>query len=263
MSAQLKPEACPDGALTLRVLRSGREAQAAGLAALLGHKGEPYRCHLADFLGADEYGIQEGLRWHFHAAFLGDEPVGNVCVWNAFGVGILGHVYTAPAARGQGIARRLLADTCADFDARGGLRLMLNTEPGSFQEQLYASLGFVPLASVAGAMRRGSPPTREVAGRLRVIGFTWRRWPALNEFLVREDVPVQRWLGGNAEVPCSAEGPLLQARYGHGGQPCAMAVLVDSAEAVHGFACRLGDADAEIFTPVELHRWREALEGAV
>ena len=253
--------------IELCVLRSAHEARTAGIEGLLGHKGEPYLRHLQDFFGSDCNGTQDGLEWRFYAAFRHGVPVGVACVWSAFGVGILGHVYTVPEARGLGIARQVLSLACQDFDKSGGSRLYLNTDAGSFQERLYAGLGFWPVGQIPGAMRRGGAQrvtSCPIGGKGRIVRFTWAHWPGLNEFLLRGEVRSRRWEAADSMLPCSAEYAVLRAWYGGSEGPPTMAVLVDSADAVHGFACQARPGGRiEVFTPDRLCCVRESLEKAV
>ena len=184
---------------------------------LLGHKGSPWVEHLEDFLLHGEDGALGGLRWWFHVASAGDLPVANVCVWEARGAGLLGHVYTRPGFRRLGIARALMGQALAHASRRGVRAIALNADPGSAQEAFYASLGFAPVPGVEGAMLRGdaSPWSGPLAAPASASAFEWGDWPGLNlAFLLRQDLPAPRWASAELRGPASLEFPLLQQWFG-------------------------------------------------
>jgi GNAT superfamily N-acetyltransferase len=76
-------------------------------------------------------------------------------------LGLVGHVFTQPEHRRQGLARRLLEALFAEFAGRGGRYLILGVDNPAAVE-LYAALGFVVLNGPNAAghryMLRGSTP---------------------------------------------------------------------------------------------------------
>lgn len=127
------------------------------LHAFLGHKGEPWlhdiRRRYAG-TGPDLCAL----------AWAGDAPAAHV--WIAMdracpAFGLLGHVFTDPAHRRQGLARRVLEALIAEFAARGGQYLILGVDnPAAVL--LYEALGFHvlngPDATGHRCMLRGTTP---------------------------------------------------------------------------------------------------------
>ena len=72
-----------------------------------------------------------------------EEIVGYAGVWLVLDEAQVMHIAVAPARRGQGIGRMLLADLMARSKARGAARMTLEVRPSNAAAlALYASLGF-------------------------------------------------------------------------------------------------------------------------
>ena len=110
------------------------------LVSLLWHKGSPWvedvRRRLSGLLGgADDY---------FIAALDGDRMVATV--WYTVArddpkLGVIGHIYTLPQHRRQGIAERLIDAAMTDFRALGGEVMQLFTST-PYSVPFYQRLGF-------------------------------------------------------------------------------------------------------------------------
>lgn len=108
----------------------------------------------------------------FFVAYLGGEPVATAA-WRRSDVAALGvsrtvevkRMYVAPAARGRGVARRLLAHVEADAAARGFAAVVLET--GTQQPEamaLYESSGYTPIPAFG--FYRDAPLSRCYGKRL-------------------------------------------------------------------------------------------------
>ncbi|MBI1290845.1 GNAT family N-acetyltransferase [bacterium] len=195
-------------------LYSGGDLQLdAAIRALLGHKGSPYIAHVEDFLANGRDGSIEGLEWRFHLALHAGRPVANICLWEAGGIGLLGHVYTVPEHRGQGIASRLLSMTIDGARSRGLLAIDLNTEPGSPAAMLYERQGFIPRPWLPGSMILALAAPSDSGTESQWERFRWAHWPRLNEYCLQETssgLPVGPL---DLKLPASAEGAVLRWRF--------------------------------------------------
>ncbi len=113
--------------------------------ALLSHKGSPW---IDDIRRRAEGSYRESVDRYFVARSQAG-LVGHVWYTAAAGrprVGLLGHVYTRPECRRQGIARALMQSATADFTDSGGAVLLLFTSTPETLP-LYEQLGFQQLYS--------------------------------------------------------------------------------------------------------------------
>ncbi len=147
--------------------------------ALLGHKGPAWSEHIA----AAFAGEADELETRFYVATVDGSVVANIMTVERAGVGILGHVFTVPEARRQGVCRTLMTAQNADFRARGGRRLVLGTGFESHPYWIYHSFGFRSLRGgfMAFSVDAGADPTPDwydPAGAV-VAPCAWRHWPGL------------------------------------------------------------------------------------
>lgn len=244
-------EPMPGVRLELRVARDLSGADGPAVRELLGHKGQPWMAHVEDFIARGRDGAVEGLEWRIHLAERDGRPVASVCTWENAGVGLLGHVYTRPEARRQGIARALLSWTLHELRTRGAKAMALNCDADSHQASLYRAIGFEPVPGAVGAMvQRFAPPDAEATHSLRVAPFAWGDWPHLNLFMLRPDLPRVRWAAAGLEGPSSVEHALLAQVFAAAGrEPARISILKTESGPVRGFACvtraRLAEGAAE------------------
>jgi ribosomal protein S18 acetylase RimI-like enzyme len=103
----------------------------------------------ADVVGYDEDTWRERIAGQFHVqAYLGDDPVGSVGVWDdpetPSDASTLVAMYVAPRARGTGVGERLVQAVLDEAAARGRGRVVLEvTETNEPARRLYERLGFV------------------------------------------------------------------------------------------------------------------------
>jgi GNAT superfamily N-acetyltransferase len=154
-------------------------AQVQQLLELLRHKGSPWLEDLQRRLS----GTGPGARDFFYVAWGDDQLIGHAWYTVAPGhprLGVLGHLFTRPDRRRQGVARRLLTQLLTDFRERDGALMQLFTStPHSLG--LYEQLGFESIC--AGAvyhdtdwyLRCPAPTSALVAQLLAAPGCARRR----------------------------------------------------------------------------------------
>ncbi|MCX6361375.1 MAG: hypothetical protein NT029_16350 [Armatimonadetes bacterium] len=147
--------------------------------ALLGHKGHAWAEHIAAAFAGDT----DELETRFYLATVRGTVVANIMTVERAGVGILGHVFTVPEARRQGICKTLMGAQNADFRARGGKRLVLGTGFESHPYWIYHSFGFRSLRGgfMAFSVNPGVDPAPAWydPGDAVVAPCAWRHWPGL------------------------------------------------------------------------------------
>ena len=222
-------------------------ARAAQVLALLHHKSPLYLEPAARALAA---GLL-GLGAHFYVAAIGDELAANVTIHDTFpeAVGLLMHVYTAPAHRRKGLAQALMQAAVDDFGDRSGRLIYLNTEYGSSPFRIYQRVGFEPVGR-RGDMRRQSVPHAEeqffAPGETHVVDLDWGDWPLLDALYLCEGGWHVRSLYYEQWGVCGAEGefPALRQALGAGVMLTEQALKTPAGAIVaHGFVANL-DAPA-------------------
>jgi len=106
----------------------------------LQHKGEPW-------VEANRLVLEqqlEGIQTYFYLAMSDEEIVGNIMTIEAVeaGVGILGHVFTAPEHRRKGICWAIMEALTGDFVGRGGRGMTLSTGHDGPAYHIYRHFGF-------------------------------------------------------------------------------------------------------------------------
>lgn len=206
---------------------------------LLSHKGPEWQYHMARALD----GATDALETRFHLGIVDGRPVANVMTVERHGIGIVGHVYTTPERRRQGICKAVMSRQLADFRARGGHVLLLGTGFESTAYWIYHGFGFRSLRG--GFMRYATPGNKHFEERwfaarpARVVGPRWEHWPLVSLFgsvTTGERLRVAAWrvldienlewgycrFRRDTEEPGGPQGSLLQTEDG----------------AVVGLACR-------------------------
>lgn len=172
-------------------LKSGERLRVAALTApagryagpirqFLAHKGQPWMMHV-DL--ANE-GKTDDLRTIYYVGLLGGEVAGNVMIVDDGRVGILGHVFTRPDLRRQGICQRLMAAAMDGFRAAGGAILTLGTGYNSAAYWIYHGFGFRSIQPGSGCMifqaQQGAIARYFARTRARVADVAWHHWPGLS-----------------------------------------------------------------------------------
>lgn len=146
---------------------------------LLAHKGTEWQTHIAAALD----GRTDQLETRFYLGVCGGRAVANVMTTEYLDVGILGHVFTTPDRRRQGICSAVLRAALDDFAARGGAVLLLGTGFESPAYWIYHSFGF---RSLRGGFMRWAAPGKEdfeaewfETALVRPVELAWRHLPLL------------------------------------------------------------------------------------
>ncbi len=177
-------------------LKSGEEVEAGvvrgpdldwaqRLEALLWHKGDPWNWQNAQVLERDL-----GLDACFYVLHRDGTPFANIMTVERAGVGVFGHVWTQPTDRQQGASSQLMRLQMQDFVARSGQALFLNTGYASIAYNMYASLGFVGIATESGTMAYYTKTQAEfdaayfAPGPIAVQSLNWLHWLAATPLFV-------------------------------------------------------------------------------
>jgi len=149
------------------------------VAELLQHKQQPWHQHIVDAL---DHPLGE-LETRFHIAVVEGVAIANVMTIEHRGVGILGHVFTQPEHRRQGLCQHLFDVLLPAFRDRGGRQLTLGTGYDSPPYWIYHRNGFRPLLPESGFMQLRIEPDFEqtwfAPGPSRAVPLAWRHWASL------------------------------------------------------------------------------------
>ncbi len=177
---------------------------------LLGHKGGLWNEHIKRSLLEDLE-----LETRFYLLLRGEEPIANIMTTERVGVGLVGHVFTAPTARQLGCASALFAKMMGEVKERGSRCLLLGTAYDSPAYHIYRKCGFSSIEPGSGVMSWYSQNAERFATEWFAPGATeiepvgWRHWPTSSP-LTAGPFP------GAARLTCAhlvgrklTEGPLL------------------------------------------------------
>jgi len=204
------------------------------LQALLSHKGDPWNWQNAAVLENDL-----GLDVFFYILHRSGVPFANIMTVERAGVGIFGHVWTAPDDRQQGASSRLMALQMGHFSERGGQALFLGT---------YEKFGFQSVEEQSGYMAyySTSKTTFEniyfaVDQAATIEPLDWTHWPAAAPLFMAEQPGVVRCAGLGLVGRASTEEPflplLIEAENGPKGRaPRAIVLRNSQTTAVVGMA---------------------------
>ena len=195
--------------LEIGVVQAPDDHYAALVRPILAHKSSNEQWHLDEVFA----GRVTPLETRFYIGCLNDRAVCNIMVSEHDGIGILSHVYTAPEHRRKGVARLVMTEQMADFQARDGLYLTLSTGFDTHPYYLYHGFGFRSVVPESGHMKYMGHGTFERGyfrgGRARVVPGNWRNWPSLNVFCALPGPPFLRNVGLGHIGPRMFEGAYL------------------------------------------------------
>lgn len=180
---------------------------------ILAHKSRNDQWHLDEVFA----GRVGPLETRFYLGRLKDRSVCNIMVSEHDGIGILSHVYTAPEHRRKGIARLVMTEQMADFQARSGRYLTLSTGFDTHPYHLYHGFGFRSVVPETGHMKYMGNAEFEADhfrvgedGGARVIPGDWKHWPSLNVFCAQDGPPYLRNAGLGHIGPRMFEGAYME-----------------------------------------------------
>ena len=148
---------------------------------LLGHKGDAWRWQVRQMLDGSAQ-VLAGTEAFFYLLHIEGAPIANIMTIEAGGVGVLGHVFTLPEARGRGAASLLMEALLRHFRERGGQALYLSTGFDSSAFRIYSRHGFEPVEAGSGVMRFTSSScsnfesTYFAPGEAHVASLDWAAW---------------------------------------------------------------------------------------
>ena len=179
---------------------------------ILAHKSSNEQWHLDEVFA----GRVGPLETRFYLGRLNDRSVCNIMVSEHDGIGILSHVYTVPEHRRKGIARLVMTEQMADFQARSGRYLTLSTGFDTHPYYLYHGFGFRSVVPKSGHMKYMGNAAFEAehlrgdgTGNVRVIPGDWKHWPSLNVLCAQDGPPHLRNVGLGHIGPRMFEGAYL------------------------------------------------------
>lgn len=157
----------------------------------------------------------DALETTCYIALVDDEPVSNIMISKYKGAGLLGHVFTKPEWRRQGLASALMKAALKDFTARGGLALWLGTGYDSPAYHIYSGFKFRSVFPGSGLMvreaRKGvlvkalGTPRDDV----KIVPLQWQHWAGLTGLLADPDGDYLRSCLLDCYGPSIAEGPFI------------------------------------------------------
>ena len=159
---------------------------------ILAHKGADWQVHLREALD----GRTDALETRWYLAVTGGHAVANAMTVERHGVGILGHVYTKPDYRQQGLCKAVLTCLMDDFRSRGGRALLLGTGYESVAYRIYESIGFQSLRG--GFMQYLSTDQQSFdagwfgPGDAVVSPARWEHWPLVSMLAARTGIAAPR-----------------------------------------------------------------------
>ncbi|HAZ63925.1 MAG TPA: hypothetical protein DCZ72_10005 [Armatimonadetes bacterium] len=229
-----------DGRTAELVLMTTPEpADVPGLVDLLGHKGDSWREHVTRAVA----GELEGLETRFYLALDGGRAVSNIMLVEFGGVGILGHVFTRPEHRRQGLCEALFGVLKPEFVARGGRRLLLHTGYDSAPYHIYLRQGWVDVTAGSGFMQWQPGAPTQLAGPWHVGPYRWGHWPALAEVFADGGEHGLQARGLGMFGPDCFEGPGLELKVAAERGECEAWVVDDASRRAAALAVLSADRE--------------------
>jgi len=208
----------------------------------LRHKGEPWISQLQLILQEE----LPGLEVNFYLGLVAGEVAGNIMTVEASSprVGILSHVFTAPAHRRKGICGTLMETLTADFVSRGGRAMTLGTGYDSPAFHIYASFGFRSVANAGRMIWEAQPDFIKdyfTTGPTMVRDIAWPHWALLDLLYTVEEGDFLRSVRFAQYRPASYEHLFTELRDLVAQPPAQSKVLAKDSGEVVGHATLLPD----------------------
>lgn len=178
---------------------------------LLGHKGPPWGWQIEQNLSNPATGT-EG---YFYLLSKEGRPFANIMTVERAGIGVFGHVYTAPEERRKGAADLIHHHQMEDFRRRAGRALYLGTGYDTHPYRLYQKYGFAGAEPESGSMfyfAQGQEAfEREVfaPGPVAIETLAFKHWPQLPALAMCRHPACLRILGMGVLNVVSSEGGAL------------------------------------------------------
>lgn len=178
----------------------------------LGHKGQPWQQHIEGAVA----GPLDDLETRFYVGKVDGRIITNIMTVEHVGVGILGHVYTAPERRRLGACTAVMEAQMAEFRTRGARCLYLGTGFDSAAYHIYKRHGFGSVIPRSGFMSYFADDGFEAAyfasrpATAREV--QWGDWGPLTVLTGSHDGDWLRSVAWRMEGPESFEGDFLGLR---------------------------------------------------
>lgn len=158
------------------VVNAPDEEYTGNIEPFLEHKGGLWNWHIEECMQKP----LDALETRFYIGQIEGEIISNIMTVEYQGVGILGHVFTAPEHRRKGACKGVMKNQMEDFRNRGGRALYLGTGYDSHAYYIYASFGFQSVYPRSGFMRYWTNPDFEghyfSKSQVHVKSVEWHDW---------------------------------------------------------------------------------------
>jgi GNAT superfamily N-acetyltransferase len=173
----------------------------------------------------------DALESRFYLGIVDGEAAANVMTVEHRGVGILGHVFTRPEFRRQGICSAIMERQMEEFRRRGGRYMTLGTGYDRPPYHIYRSFGFESILPESGFMKYVTRPGFEreffAPGPAHPRPVAWHDWPVLNALLAQPGDFV-RGVGCGIYGVRNGEGTFVEIQGQRGENPALQAAVLES-----------------------------------
>jgi hypothetical protein len=210
---------------------------------LLEHKGDIWNWQNSQMVRSEP-----GIEARFYVLHRDGDPFANIASFELAGVGDFGHVWTRPEDRQKGACAALMELQMADFIARQGQALFLETGFDSAPYHIYERFGFRGIEPQSGTMawyadsREAFDARYFARGETTIEPATWAHWPSSLALFLGDFSCVVRCLPLKLVGRQPREGAFLsllrdeEKRRLEGKEPRAMVLKQAGTMAVVGFA---------------------------
>lgn len=177
---------------------------------LLAHKEDLWNWQTAELISQPT-----GVDARFYVLQREGAPLCHIMTATVGGVGLLGHVWTEPADRGQSAASLLMQLQMTDFHERGGQALFLGTGFNTSPFRIYQKHGFSGVEADSGLMsyyRDGEEKFEEQwfsSGEVELAPLNWAHWSLAAPLFASDFPEVVRCAPLRLLGRSLTEGPLL------------------------------------------------------
>jgi len=180
------------------------------LHSFLSHKGKPWIWQIRECLAGNAGRLQS----RFYIGELRDEIICNVMIVEHIGVGILGHVFTAPQHRRKGACNAVMKVALEDFRERNGKILILGTGYDSPAYWIYHRHGFRSIVEGSRYMilRLDEDYENELLrpAACKVEDIRWEQWSLAALLFMQREGDFLRSVRFGKFGACGFEGEFLQ-----------------------------------------------------
>jgi len=195
------------------VIQAPDEQYTGKIEPFLGHKGGIWNWHIEECMQRS----LDALETSFYIGQIGEQIISNIMIVEYQGVGILGHVFTAPDHRQKGACKGVMQHQMEHFRNRGGRALYLGTGYEGHAYYIYASFGFQSVYPRSGFMRYWAEPDFEGnyfgKSEAHVKPVKWHDWGKLEALIGMVGYDFLRSIEFEIYGPNSFEGGFLRFKH--------------------------------------------------